>query len=429
MFDKLQVISKYITGDSFEFFIKNFISIVPYLFLANNYNKYYLIITDEIEYDINSINIHLLNHSKNPEFDRSNLFIVCSNEEQELWCSKNNLLVANKYEIPCFNSVFQPSIVSKPGWEFENHQLFLEYYKDSEIQMIHLEGLEHNWNIIPYLKNNTYTFITWPCYFHKWLYEFSVNTLYTLNNEYNKKNIIWLSPDLDGILWAYEYGYHAILCNQNCFIDYTKFTSFEDTKEYDAVMNCRPEMFKRPYLAENVENLAYIKGLTYGKRVLYDFNQLTCKFMNHTRIPMEEVMKIYNKSYCGLIFSESEGACYSSSEYLLCGLPVISTLSRGGRDTWYTKKNSIIVEADKDKIKEAVKLCIQNTEVNIFNSEEIRNEHIIFTNEMRNNFIECTRKLFNKHNILINAKEYWDKTYFHLMKHKVAKEECIKYFI
>ena len=41
MFDKLQVISKYITDDSFEFFIKNFISIVPYLHLANNYNKYY----------------------------------------------------------------------------------------------------------------------------------------------------------------------------------------------------------------------------------------------------------------------------------------------------------------------------------------------------------------------------------------------------
>ena len=128
----------------------------------------------------------------------------------------------------------------------------MKYYDDNNIKIIHIEGLDHNWNIIPYLKNNMYTFITWPCYFHKSLYEFSVNTLYTLNKNYNKKNIIWLSPDLDGILWAYEYGFNSILCNHNCFLDYNKFIITNDINKYDAVMNCRPELRKRPYLAEKV---------------------------------------------------------------------------------------------------------------------------------------------------------------------------------
>ena len=46
----------------------------------------------------------------------------------------------------------------------------------------------------------------------------------------------------------------------------------------------------------------------------------------------------------GGVFSEEEGACWASSEYLLCGLPVVSTHSRGGRDVWYSGHNSLIVE-------------------------------------------------------------------------------------
>lgn len=429
MIKKLEVISKYIDSNSFKFYIKNFTEIIPYLYLANNYNKYYFIITNETENDIIQINNHLLNNSKNPEFNRNNLFLVSSSQKYKDWCFQNNLNFISDKEIPIIENNFKSSIVSKPNWAFDDYQLFMEYYKDEKIQIIHIEGLSHNWNIIPYLKNNTYTFVTWPCYFNKWFYEFSDNTLYTLNKEYNKKNIIWLSPDLDGILWAYEYEYNAILCNQNCFIDYHKFKIIEEKIIYDAVMNCRPELWKRPYLAEKVNNLAYIKGATYGIRELYDYNNLTCKFINDKRISPEEVMKIYNQSYCGMIFSDAEGACYSSSEYLLCGLPVISTLSKGGRDTWYSKNNSIIVDPDSNSVKDAVDLCIKNIQENIFNREGIRNEHIILSNKMRNNFIEYIQNIFDDHSITINPNEYWEKNYFHKFKHNFKTQDCIYKFL
>ena len=69
MIKKLEVVSKYIDSNSFKFYIKSFMEIIPYLHLANNYNKYYFIITNETENDIIQINNHLLNNSKNPEFE------------------------------------------------------------------------------------------------------------------------------------------------------------------------------------------------------------------------------------------------------------------------------------------------------------------------------------------------------------------------
>lgn len=262
------------------------------------------------------------------------------------------------------------------------------------------------------LNNDIYTLITWPCYFHKWLYENSINSLFTVNETYNKKNIVFLSPNLDGILFSYEYGFNSILANHNCLLDYNIFTISNNEIKYDMVMNCRPELWKRPFLAEKVENLAYIKGATFGKEK-YDYSKLNCKFMNENRISPEKVNEIYNQSYCAGIFSESEGACYSSSEYLLSGLPVISTFSKGGRDTWYTQNNSIIVEPNEEAVANAVKICKQKNKNGEFNKQNIRNTHIKMSNEMRNNIIQCTQSIFDSHKIEINASEYWEQHFFY----------------
>jgi glycosyltransferase involved in cell wall biosynthesis len=178
-------------------------------------------------------------------------------------------------------------------------------------------------------------------------------------------------------------------------------------------------------LAKKVSNLAYIKGAIYRKNEIYDYCELPCKFINEKRLTPEEVNDIYNKSYCGGIFSEKEGACYSSSEYLLSGLPVISTLSKGGRDTWYTKDNSIIVSDDEDSIVNAVNICIEKLKSGEFNREKIRNTHIEFTHLMRNNIIEYTKYLFAKHNIEIDAAKYWEKMYFHKFIINVRLEDAI----
>ncbi|NBU99718.1 MAG: hypothetical protein EBS19_16170, partial [Spirochaetia bacterium] len=95
----------------------------------------------------------------------------------------------------------------------------------------------------------------------------------------------------------------------------TILTVIESTKDADIRSDYLP-------IAENqISAQAINPGGIKIPMGVYISGKLKSKYMNQNRIPMEEVLNIYNKSYCGGIFSEKEGACYSSSEYLLAGLP------------------------------------------------------------------------------------------------------------
>jgi len=193
------------------------------------------------------------------------------------------------------------------------------------------------------------------------------------------------------------------------------------------VMNSRPERnFKRPYLARAVPSLAYIKGFNIRKNDLYDYSELQTTFVNEQRIPKEQVMQIYNQAYCGGIFSAEEGACYSSSEYLLCGLPVVSTNGRGGRDTWFDAENSIIVEPNEFAVKKAVETWIERIKAGTVNTVAIREKHILLQEQMRNNFNSKVQEIFDMHAIAINAHKYFSTKYKHQFKESHPPDVVIR---
>jgi Iap family predicted aminopeptidase len=100
------------------------------------------------------------------------------------------------------------------------------------------------------------------------------------------------------------------------------------------------------------------------------------------------------------MFSECEGACFASSQYLLCGLPVISIKSLGGRDILYNEHNSIICENNEDAIYEACELGKQKLLSGEFNREKIRDLHIKQMDEHRNRLINyINSKLTNNEKI------------------------------
>jgi glycosyltransferase involved in cell wall biosynthesis len=106
-----------------------------------------------------------------------------------------------------------------------------------------------------------------------------------------------------------------------------------------------------------IESLALldpVNGTTDQKYKKKYCSRKNCKYYNQSRLAPREVVRILQLSHCGLILSEHEGACRASCEYLAAGLPVISTPSVGGRDVWFDDYNSMIVQADPEKIKEAV---------------------------------------------------------------------------
>jgi glycosyltransferase involved in cell wall biosynthesis len=118
------------------------------------------------------------------------------------------------------------------------------------------------------------------------------------------------------------------------------FVPSDCEKKYDAVYTATLAPFKRIHLAHEVKSLAFITysiGQPSWDLHAYEPNLAHAHF-NPTFIGKEEVRSIYQTSRVGLALSAKEGAMWASVEYLLCGLPVVTTRNRGGRDRYFSKE-------------------------------------------------------------------------------------------
>lgn len=166
---------------------------------------------------------------------------------------------------------------------------------------------------------------------------------------------------------------NASLINENMF-------DVGGCPEHDAVYNARANSFKRHHLSSEVKDKIFIAyDWKYSDYDLKDFNPKEI-FLN---LQGGEVSRAIKKAKVGLMLSEEEGACYASLEYLLCGLPVVSTPSRGGRDVFYKDSNSIICCDNKISVAEAVSAAVRFLEEGFFNKDDIRNSAIEKMKEQR----------------------------------------------
>lgn len=143
-------------------------------------------------------------------------------------------------------------------------------------------------------------------------------------------------------------GLDAILCNHNAFLDEEQFTPGDEVRRYPAVYNAAMVDWKRHELTRLVESCLHI---TYGKDKFTDrqtvdrVRELADAMPSHTfanpivagrllRLRPGQVAALLRRSRCGLCLSAEEGAMFASMEYLLSGIPVVSTPSSGGRDAF-----------------------------------------------------------------------------------------------
>jgi hypothetical protein len=133
-------------------------------------------------------------------------------------------------------------------------------------------------------------------------------------------------------------------------------------KRFDVLYNGRRSREKRHYLANQVgEHLRLALVYPHHDPAWYDVPAEDLPkhvYSNDVNLGPHQVCDIINQSHVGLILSAAEGACFASSESLLCGVPVISTPSVGGRSFWYNDENSAIVDADPSAILAAAKAMI-----------------------------------------------------------------------
>ena len=158
---------------------------------------------------------------------------------------------------------------------------------------------------------------------------------------------------------------NALLIHKNAFLDEKIFNpGIHPPKRYSAVHNANVERFKRHWLAFGVPNLALItynwregKPKTeeiagYQHLAYSNFDPQNPNDIQFLKPPV--VADIVRSSFCGLILSEEEGANNASTEYLMCGIPVVSTASQGGRDEFFDAENSRIVQASPKAVEAAV---------------------------------------------------------------------------
>jgi len=221
-------------------------------------------------------------------------------------------------------------------------------------------------------------------------------------------------------------GLEAVLCNHNCWVDEKMFQPDSSVdKLYDAVYDANIAPYKRHELAVGIENLALISfrhpvlfNEGYARRVRKALAQAS--WLNDPLsddfifLSNDEVVKILNQSRLGLCLSAVEGAMYASIQYLLCGLPVVSTSSKGGRDVFFEDDYALIVEDNPEAVSSGVAEMLSRG----IPPEVIRQRVIEKMNQHRQTFIDLLQELFDRHDSNQQAAEVWPQ----IFKHKMGLE-------
>ena len=186
---------------------------------------------------------------------------------------------------------------------------------------------------------------------------------------------------------------------------------YNSIRKYDLVIDSAFHEYKNVEIAKQIKNTLHIGYFKYIKKDTDDkvvpSYGILANFTNgdYKKIEKHQINIYYNQSLIGGIFSECEGACFASSQYLLCGLPVISIKSFGGRDIWYNEYNSIICENNEDSVYEAIELAKSKIISGEFNRDKIRELHLKQMNEHRNIFIDYINKRFLNEEKLVDIND------------------------
>jgi glycosyltransferase involved in cell wall biosynthesis len=190
-------------------------------------------------------------------------------------------------------------------------------------------------------------------------------------SDYPEHRIIFLCNEEYTVEPFRRNGVEALFCNQNAFINENVFTILSSQpKVYDAVYSASMTPYKRFELAAEVSSLMILTYRWAGHyqsdyekkiRVLLKNNANWIKdtYSDDDKVTTPAMVRLYNQARVGLCLSKAEGGMFASMEYLLCGLPVVTTRSVGGRDSFWDDSYVIIVDDDAESVAQGVSELIK----------------------------------------------------------------------
>lgn len=185
-----------------------------------------------------------------------------------------------------------------------------------------------------------------------------------------KARLIMMANSRDEEALLRNLGIDVQFAPQNMFVNETMYHPLPAAeRRFDALYNAQLAPFKRHDLARLVPSCAYVtKMFTHwppqlkrdqldrftrtmppGHAILNDIVDDGIALMDHV-----QVNAAMASAHVGLCLSRVEGAMYASIEYLLAGLPVVSTRSQGGRDAFFHPDTTLIVDDDPRSVRDGV---------------------------------------------------------------------------
>ena len=217
-----------------------------------------------------------------------------------------------------------------------------------------LERLEKFLNPNDWCFESLLWHLTWNhamTYFRRWKYfeSLGVNYVVMANSHYDE----WCCKLL---------GIPVQLMHKGQFIDERVLTLANPNRvcKYDAIYAARAHVGKRMHLAQSVDKLFVLTYLCPRNSLgEYDLNLFEPKIKhadwNKNYIDrVEEIVDLIHQSCCALALSKAEGIMWAGLEAVLCGIPVVSTPSIGGREYYLNSENSLTVRSDSTAIYQAV---------------------------------------------------------------------------
>ena len=211
---------------------------------------------------------------------------------------------------------------------------------------------------------------------------------------------------------AYILGTHGVptfFSHQAIFIDENVWKPYQgqffDLGRFDAVLNARFDRWKRHDLASSISRLMLVYDYSLDEDIEKSTRRMIATlpdacFANrelrgerYSKLKHEEIAQLYAHVDVGLCLSSSEGYNRASTEYMMCGLPVVSTNSTGGRDRYYANKYCRIVDANAASIANAVQELKQCN----FSRAEVRKYLLDLLEFDRHNFLRGFNRIVEQH--------------------------------
>jgi hypothetical protein len=212
--------------------------------------------------------------------------------------------------------------------------------------------------------------------------------------------VVLTNTGLESYLLA-EIGVSAMPCNRATFIDQNSFVPVEGPAQFDAIYNARLTPANRHELARDLANLALLYDRDRPDEPnRYDDVRATlprATFINHQEgayrhLSPEECAKHINRARVGLCLSAGNGPTLAAMEYMLTGLPIVSTYSRGGRERYMLPPFCRMVDDNPAAVADAVEMYVRKPI-----PKNVIRAHALHTLRFeRHNFMIAINKLANE---------------------------------